>query len=307
MKKHKLFLQSILAIGLSLILSSVLSAQVFAATTTQSTSLGIQGEIPSLPPSRGATTAIPSNGTSFSNVPITVSGTCPSGLLIKVFSNGVFMGSAICSGGSYSLQINLFAGQNNLTVIDYDALNQAGPISNSVNVTFNNAQYAQSGTQLSLTSTYGELGAAPGSQLVWPILLSGGRGPYAISVDWGDGSPSTLYSEQSEGTFNITHTYQVSGVYKVIVKATDSNGETAILQLVGQATGAIIQTTNSSKNNTSNTASTQPKVEIWPNLVALPIILVAFWAGKQYHIRDLKLKQKTYEAAQAKSSTDNKM
>ena len=110
MKKHKLFLQSILAIGLSLILSSVLSTQVFAATATQSTSLGIQGEIPSPPPSRGATIAIPSNGTSFSNVPITVSGTCPSGLLIKVFSNGVFMGSAICSGGSYSLQINLFAG-----------------------------------------------------------------------------------------------------------------------------------------------------------------------------------------------------
>lgn len=295
----KLSLKLVIAITMfSLGGAALLTSTASATQGSQSTDIGIQGEIPSAPPVRGPTIAVPSNGASFTSVPITVSGTCPSGLLIKVFSNNVFMGSTICSNGSYSVQISLFAGQNSLTAIDYDALNQSGPTSNTVNVTYNNAQYAQYGTQLTLSSNYAELGAAPGSELIWPIIINGGTGPYAVSVDWGDGTAPVLISEVHEGSFNITHTYQVSGVYKVIVKATDNHGETAILQLVGQATGAILQNSIGGKN--TSTTTTEVKVIIWPALVTLPFILIAFWAGKKYHEEQLNKKQKQYQAAKAK-------
>ena len=293
---------AVLALGLN-----TQTEGVFAGTTSpQSTDIGIQGEIPSNPPARGATIAVPSNGASFSSLPITVSGTCPNGLLVKVFSNGVFMGSAICSNGSYSVQISLFAGQNALTAIDYDALSQAGPTSNTVNVTYNNAQYAQYGTQLTLTSNYAELGAAPGTQLVWPVIISGGTAPYAISIDWGDGTASVLMSEAHEGVFNMTHTYQVSGVYKVIVKATDNKGETAILQLVGQATGAIAQSSGSNNKNGSSSTTIITKLIIWPAIAMLPLIPLAFWAGRRHHIRSLQINQRKYEAARAGKPIDTK-
>jgi hypothetical protein len=180
--------------------------------------------------------------------------------------------------------VNLFSGTNTITVIDYDSLSQAGPTSNAVTVTYNNAQFSQFGTHLTLSSSYAEKGAAPGSQISWPILLSGGTAPYAISVDWGDGSSSELISQSLTGTFNISHTYNVAGVYTVIVKATDKNGEEAFLQLVGQATGAVQHNDKSSGTN----QIIQKKVEWWPALFILPAVIAAFWLGYKYGTAQFK-------------------
>jgi hypothetical protein len=251
----------------------------YAATQTASGAIGIQGTIPSTPPSRGATIIVPINGQIFSSEPITVSGICPSNLLIKIFDNNVFVGSVICTNGSYSLQINLFSGLNSLTAIDYDSLDQAGPTSNAVNVNFNNANFTSLGNYISLSSVYAERGAPPGVQLTWPILLSGGSGPYAISVDWGDGTPVDLFSRTFTGTVNISHIYKTAGVYTVIVKATDKNGEEAFLQLVGQATGAI-QHNNQSLG--SNNQIIIKQVLWWPSLFIVPLSFVAFKLGNKY-------------------------
>jgi hypothetical protein len=260
-------------------LSVGLCSIVNADTVNQSGGIGLEGTIPSAPPSRGATISVPTNGQSYTSQPITVSGICPTGLLIKIFDNNVFVGSTICTNGNFSLQIDLFSGANSLTAIDYDSLSQAGPTSNSVTINFNNAQFLQFGPQLTLSSSYAEKGTAPGTQLTWPILLSGGTNPYAISVDWGDGSGSTLISRSETGTFNITHTYSNSGVYEVIVKATDKNGETAYLQLVSQATGAIQH--NDKSGNGSNQV-VQVKVLWWPALLIIPVALLSFWLGYNY-------------------------
>jgi PKD domain-containing protein len=247
-------------------------------------SIGLEGTISTAPPSTGATIAVPANGAVFTAVPITVSGLCPSGLLIKVFSNGVFIGSTVCSGGSYSLQVELFSGQNVLTAIDYDALDQAGPTSNTVNVSFNDAQFLQLGTQLTLSSIYAERGAPPGSELDWPILLNGGTGPYAISVDWGDGSADELLSSNTAGTVTIKHTYQSAGIYRVIVEATDKNGNQAFLQLVGQATGAI---QSNSKVNASGIIIIT-KILWWPMIALVVLIFISFWVGRRYQLKALQ-------------------
>jgi hypothetical protein len=264
---------------LSFTLSSVIIPGISsAAAQTGSGAVGIEGTIPSSPPSRGASISVPANGASFSTDPITVSGICPTGLIIKIFDNNVFVGSTICSGGSFSIQIDLFSGTNEITAIDYDSLGQAGPTSNTATVTYVNNQFADYGVHVALSSAYAERGAQPGSELDWPILLSGGTGPYAISVDWGDGSSSELLSQSSVGTINIHHTYSNAGIYNVIVKATDKNGEEAFLQLVGQATGAI-QSNNKSSNSSNQII--QKKVIWWPALVLIPLTITAFWLGRK--------------------------
>lgn len=243
----------------------------------QSGSIGLEGTISSKPPSRGATITIPGGGT-VTSIPITVSGLCPTGLLVKIFDNEVFVGSVVCSGGSYSLQVDLFGGQNDLVARVYDALDQAGPDSNKVTVIFNDAQFLQLGTLLTLTSPYAERGAPPGAQLTWPVVLDGGTGPYAISVDWGDGTAADLMSTSVAGTVTLKHVYKTAGLYKVIVKATDKNGSEAFLQLVGQATGAI------QNNKTGSNTLVQNETPIWPFAVLIPLIFVAFWLGGRHRL-----------------------
>jgi hypothetical protein len=270
-------------------LGAVLSSGTAAAgpfpPQQSSGSVGLQGTISTAAPTQGATITTPANGATFTSVPITVAGLCPKGLLVKVFSNDVFVGAAECTSGSYSIQVDLFGGENDLVTRVYDALDQAGPDSNSVIVHFNDSVVAQFGTRVALTSNYAKRGADPGSELDWPIILSGGIGPYAISVDWGDGSPAELVSEAFAGTFTIHHTYTTAGVYNVIVKATDSTGTEAFLQLVGVANGAI--QSNSSSKNGGNTVI-QTKVLWWPAVAMVPLILATFWVGGRHQLFTLR-------------------
>lgn len=153
----------------------------------QSGSSGLQGEVPTPPPDTAASIATPTSGQSFSRVPITIAGLCPDSLLVKIFTNNVFVGATVCNDGSYSLQVDLLDGRNDLVAKVFDALDQPGPDSNVVTVTYNNDQFRNTGVPLLLlTSAYARRGANPGEELVWPVAISGGTPPYAISVDWGD-------------------------------------------------------------------------------------------------------------------------
>ncbi len=262
-------------------LSSLLIAPNVLAITSGS-AVGVQGTIPSPPPTTGATIGTPSNGAVLTTTPITVSGLCPNSLLVKVFANNVFVGSTVCSNGSYVVQVGLFSGRNDLVVRVYDALDQAGPDSNTVSVTFNDSKLAQFGGHVNLSSSYAQRGAAPGTELVWPVILSGGTGPYAISADWGDGTPTDLLSIATAQTIDLKHTYKVAGIYKIIVKATDKNGTVAYLQLVGQATGAIQTTAN------NNQSIVVKQVVWWPSLITLPLIFAAFWIGRKHKMVELR-------------------
>lgn len=253
---------------------------------TGSGSIGLEGTISTAAPKQGATITTPSNGTSFSALPITVTGLCPTGLLVKIFSNNVFVGSVNCGNGSYSIQIDLFGGQNQLVARVYDALDQAGPDSNSPTVTYNDPQFTGVVNQLFLTSLFAQRGAPPGAELTWPIILTGGSAPYAISVDWGDGSPPDLVSQSFAGTFTIKHTYKSAGVFKVIVKVTDAKGNTALLQLTAVATGAVSKTDKA--DATGGGSITKVIIIWWPVLLMLPLIVAAYWLGRRSELYTLR-------------------
>jgi hypothetical protein len=274
------------AVGI-LLAGSLSTAPAFALGSQQnpqSSSTGLEGTVAGPPPSSPATISIPVNGQTVSNTPITVSGLCKTDLLVKIFSNNVFVGSTICKNGSYSLQVDLFSGANDLIARIYDALDQAGPDSNVVRVTFNDAQFAQFGTRITLTSIYARKGAAPGQTLTWPIALSGGLGPYAVSVDWGDGKGATLLSKPFADSFDVTHIYDNAGVYSVVIKATDANGVTAFLQLVGVGTGQVTGKTGTGTSGGGTTTTTKSQI-IWiPLLVIIPLLVVAFWLGRRHEL-----------------------
>jgi len=250
----------------------------------QSNSLGFEGTVAGAPPTTGATITTPTNGQTFTTGPVTVAGLCPSGLLVKIFSNNVFMGSVPCTNGSFSIKVDLFNGRNDIVARVYDALDQAGPDSNTITVQFSSAQFAQFGTQLTITSNYAKRGVSPGQQLTWPIVINGGTATYALSVDWGDASDPTLLSEPTAGSVTLDHTYKAAGTYAVIIKGADKNGETAFLQVVAVANGAI----TASSSNGSSTTGKATGVIWWPAAILLPLLFVTFWLGDRYELFTLR-------------------
>ena len=249
-------------------------------------SYGLQATKTQPAPTTTATISTPANGAAFTTSPITISGLCTTDLLVQVYDNGVLVGAVNCVGGSFSLQISLFTGTNDLSATQFDDLDQASPDSNHVSVTYNNADFSAFGVLITLTSNYGRRAADPGSTLTWPLQLSGGTGPYAFSIDWGDGKPAELKSQPLAGEIDITHVYDKSGIYHVVVKVTDVNGVSAFLQLVAIANGKpanVGSTSGSSKGGTI----TVTKVIWLPAVICLALLLPTYWLGRRSELVSL--------------------
>lgn len=251
---------------------------------TQSGSIGVEGTVPGTPPTRGATITFPKSGQVFNANPINVTGICPTGLLVKLFKNGVFGGSAQCSGGNFSITTDLFNGRNDLVARVYDNLDQAGPDSNTVTVNFISTTGVV-GNSLTLGSSYAKRGANPGETLTWPFSITGGQAPYAISISWGDSQAPDLISRPTAGNFNTQHVYSTPGVYKIIVKATDKAGNTAFLQVVGVANGALSQANSKPVGPSVITRTVMPW---WPLPLCILFIMVSFWLGGRHAVYSLR-------------------
>jgi hypothetical protein len=76
--------------------------------------------------------------------------------------------------------------------------------------------------------------AQGGKQCTFTVGLIGGTSPYQIVVDWGDGTHSTL-TRTDQSIFNVVHKYDVRSAsdkwYPVVIKATDANDNSALLQV----------------------------------------------------------------------------
>ncbi len=254
------------------------------AETSKDGSIGIEGTIPGGAPTQGASITFPRDGSTISDLPVTVTGICPKGTTVKIYKNNVFAGAALCSNGSFSIQTDLFTGRNELVARVYNELDQAGPDSNIVAVNFPLSQFGVV-NRVSLTSSFAKKGADPNQPLVWPITLSGGVGPYAVSVDWGDGTKQDLISQQFPGVFNITHKYEKSGTYIVIVRVSDKNGEVAFLQLIGVANGPVGQ--DGKKDNLPTATVTKTRILWLPSLIAIPLIAASFWLGRKHELQTI--------------------
>jgi hypothetical protein len=207
---------------------------------------------------------------------------------VQVYDNGVMVGSVMCTNGSFSVQVSLFAGTNELTAAVFDELGQTGPASNIVTVTYTNTNFAQFGSLVTLTSSYGRRSAPAGTTpLVWPLQLSGGQGPYAFSLDWGDGSKPDLKSQALSGVVTISHEYKNAGIYKVNVIATDVKGASAFLQVIAVSSGKV-DTSDSSDKDTKTASGT---TVLWiPTAIALVLQVPAFWLGRRSQLVSMRNK-----------------
>jgi hypothetical protein len=251
-------LRALCAVGAIVAVTTGILSPVTAATQTKSGSVDVSGVVPGPPPATAPSIDVPSQGTIFTEKNIEVKGSCIDGLIVRIFRNAIFAGSALCQpDGSFSLFIDLSEGRNDLIARQYDSLEQSSPNSDMVTVYYNPPQSQPSlpgeGPSSPPSSTSGGQPASPSPQVAQfqliidydysfkgvsvnfpfhlPIHFSGGAGPYAIAVNWGDGN-TTVVSRESTDQFFVDHTYDRAGAYIVKIRVSDKNGNTAYLQFV---------------------------------------------------------------------------
>jgi hypothetical protein len=253
------------------------------AVNPQSGSIGLTGEVPGPAPSTSAVILSPANGSSTSTIPITVSGTCPSGTFVEINKNSVFAGATACdSNDTFSLLVDLFAGSDSLVAQVADPLGQLGPDSAPVSVYYNapsfNLPGSTTGKQLFLQTDTSVLAGDPNQPIQRTISIVGGVPPFAVSFDWGDGATSLL-SQAEDGPVVASHTYTRAGTYDVIVRVTDSLGNSAFMQVVTVVNGPVPALGATNGNGLGSLPG--ELVTAWPLYLLALVMVFFFWMGEK--------------------------
>jgi len=284
------------------------------------TDVQITAVIEAQPINQGAIISSPVDGSILTNIPITVTGSCPaSQSYVKLYDNNIFSGVAWCSEtGTFNIQTDLFSGSNNLVAQDYNTTDLQGPLSPIIVVNYNppivtsspapSSSSKQASTQiventtpsttplklpLLIISDFHYQAFTVGTSFTWKLKISGGVPPYSVYIDWGDGK-TTKQIYTSDPTFNISHIYSKPGYYSIIARSVDASGDTRILQLaafIAQSGSGSIRTITTGITSTGNTL--QGKIDsafkntkgwlwiAWPSFILVILMIFSFWLGEQ--------------------------
>jgi hypothetical protein len=253
------------------------------AVNPQTGSVGLSGTVRGPAPTTSAVIVNPRTGSRTSSIPITISGTCPTQTFVSITKNGVFAGVTSCQDdGTFSLQADLFDGANTLLAVVFDALGQSGPNSTPVNIFYDAPSLSlpggSVGRQLFIETDTTVTAGDPAQPIGRSAKIVGGVGPYAVSWDWGDGETS-LTSQAADGTISANHSYARPGTYRVIVKVTDSQGNSAFMQMVTVVNGPVTQL-GTTKGSGIGALSGQ-LLAAWPLLGLAFIMVLFFWLGER--------------------------
>ena len=288
LRSHEHTSYSLLAVLLMVAIIPLIAYTARAATPyngPEAGSVGLSGVVPGKPPTTGAIITTPTNGQRFTTTPVTVSGTCPAKTLVEVFKNDIFSGSSPCTDtGTFTMQMDLLIGKNDLIARVYDDLNQPGPDSPIVTVCYdalpNQAGPVTTldfgGVQLLLNTDAVFRGVFPDKEMNMPIEIIGGTPPYAVNIQWGDAT-NTVVSRADNSPFRSTHVYKKPGVNQVTIQASDAMGRVAFLTVAAIINGQPEATQAAA----TATEQTNILLLLWPLYVGIAGMVLSFWIGER--------------------------
>jgi hypothetical protein len=298
-QKSRLFLPWPYIFFLMLCVGVILAGLTFTISADET--LIVKAKVPAPALTEPAVITNPLNGQRFTSYPIPVSGTCPLDSYVKLYRNDVFSGTAICTaGGTFSLSSDLFPGANEFKARVFNVTDDEGPQSNTVTVYLDPVP----------AETGGQPAAVPGSPFViktdfkfvgyyigqtgrWKLEISGGVPPYAINVDWGDGTSSVVIRKKA-GEFIIEHKYAKAGPgenssYVIKITGSDSDDNKAYLEFF------VIVNSNNLPEIVANTLPTakppgnnQWLWVAWPAYSVIILMITSFYLGEREELLELR-------------------
>jgi hypothetical protein len=302
---------------------TLLCAGVFIISWTYGAvadSYTVSAKVPAPALTEGAVITAPTNGSTFNNPSIRVSGTCPAGSYIKIYDNNTLGGVVFCTpDGSFQITVDQYEGQNTLLTQAYNQTDDQGPLTPAVDVTYTPPPIPQPTLSLTqrpsasgnsvqptgapamlLTSDYHYQTYASGSDFVGTLDIEGGSSPYAGNIQWGDAQTGQL-PFKAAGSHSIRHRYDKAGYYPIMITVTDHNGSKRFLQL---ATRIVNDTSIGDVSAVTPNASTQslilPSSDLanflsstkvwllvaWPSFLLVSIMAYSFWLGErqEFHL-----------------------
>jgi len=274
----------------------------------------VTASIKAPPISSPAIITSPPDGSHFSAVPVTVTGSCPpNAAYIEIFRNGFMGGSAICTSSStFEVQTDLFPGANQLTAHSFNSTDDQGPVSAKVTVFYdvpqtpavppgspivsqpNGVTPKPSGQPLALKTAFVYKGYYVNQPIEWPLEIGGGTAPYAFNIDWGDNSNNVI-SRKDAGQFNISHTYTKPGAYKgnykIRVQSSDFVGNYAYMEFF-----VLVNAKNNQDTIGSIYSKPPPSINnlrgllwvAWPAYATIFLLAVSFKLGEREELLILK-------------------
>ena len=235
--------RSCLALGLVSLLFSF-------SRLADAASYNLHATVPYEAPSQAAVINPALNQSVVNQALVTISGTCqqldPSGV-VSIWRSGSAIGSTICSG-TFGLQVMLSPGANNLVARTANASGQYGPDSQAVILTLTLPSKLPSSTNQTIepSSPASEVistnrGASSGLKVTTKppftvlsngpttgveLVISGGKQPYTVELNWGDGSADTR-TVDTPSPVSFSHTYSENQTYVLKGRVLDSQGDYA--------------------------------------------------------------------------------
>lgn len=270
----------------------------------QNGNIGLSGIVPGPPPSTAAQIVQPNDGDIVTQANLTVAGTCTPALIVEIYRNNAFAGSDICSGsGTFSLVITVVEGTNELIAKIKDGLDQYGPDSTPVFVTYNVTQTTETTDSddedesgrvtylpLIIYTIPVQRGSEPEDIIKLEYEIEGGQAPYAVVIDWGDNTDNSLSPHQNAGDFSKEHTYKNAGQYRVKLAAQDNLGNRASIQTIVIINGesntifpfaSVVCGLGSDSTDAFLCSAVTSISVVWPAFLITSALTVSFWLGEK--------------------------
>jgi hypothetical protein len=211
------------------------------AHVTADQMIQVYGRIPATMPTEPPVITSPANGSSVTKSSVIVEGTCPDitpRVVISLTVDGVFVGSSNCDDANhFSVPIVVDPGLHTLVAQTYTITTDRGPDSAPVTFAYTvpgpvtssesiaAAQQAEEHKTTPLVVTIDEpfIVFGPTVDAVWTGSITGGRTPYHVYIDWGDGTASS-YTIQQSGNQRFAHRYHAMSPHRILMRVTDPDG-----------------------------------------------------------------------------------
>jgi len=257
-----------------------------ADTLIGDSSLNFKGVVK---PTQAAQIINPKNKQVFNNRSITINGTCPTtppDNVVKIIDNGINIGTAACNDGQFRLNADLFnLGINYVRARVSDIFNQDGPDSVVIGVYYQpfGAPGSSSGNSalFNVGIASAQYAVVNGHAYDVTLQISGGKAPYALNIDWGDGSNNLISRPDSSDT-TVEHIYSLPAQYQITLNATDAGGKKAYAQTAVLVSGPMAATSNTTSQGGGLIYGQSMLATMLKVYGVITAAVFIFWLGEHY-------------------------